>query len=291
MTVSKKRLAILFQERETPASVTTYVISDMAQHWREDGHDVVQLFGTSTFTPADLVVVHVDLSVVPESYLEFAHRYPIVLNGHVRDIRKSSFSEGMLRRDAHYAGRVIVKSDLNYAGVPERRFAGPPSLLQSVVSRVRNRYRRSRALRFEHSRDYRIYDHLRQVPRRCFDAPDIIVEKFRPEMDGGMYCVRNYHFLGDRAFTIRLKASSPVVSGGTYASLERIEVAPEIEAARARLKFDYGKFDYVVVGGEAILLDVNKTIGMTLVGHGIHRHAEVHALRRWRAEGVYSYFR
>jgi hypothetical protein len=121
-----------------------------------------------------LVVVHVDLSVVPESDLAFARRYRIVLNGHACDIRKSSFSESILHRGAAYVGKVIVKSDLNYAGEPERRFAATPSLLQSVVSRVRNRYRRSRALRFEHSRDYRVYDHLREVPRHCFDAPDII---------------------------------------------------------------------------------------------------------------------
>jgi hypothetical protein len=291
MTVSDKRLAILFHEGETPDSVKSYVISDMAQYWREDGHEVLQLFGTSRFIPADLVVVHVDLSVVPESYLAFARRYPIVLNGHARDIRKSSFSESILHRDAVYAGKVIVKSDLNYAGEPERRFAAAPSLLQSLSSRVRNRYRRSRALRFEHSRDYRVYDHLREVPRHCFNATDIIVEKFRPEMDGEMFCVRNYHFLGDRAFTIRLKAASPIVNGGTFASLERIEPDQEMVAARAKLRYDYGKFDYVVVDGEAILLDVNKTIGMTLVGHGIHSHPEILALRRFRAEGVYSYFR
>jgi hypothetical protein len=290
MKMSNKRLAVLFHERETPDSVRSYVITEMARYWREDGHEVLNLFGTSKFIPADLVVVHVDLSVVPDRYLEFARQYPIVLNGRVRDIRKSSFSQNILRRDASFAGKVIVKSDLNYAGEPERRFASPRSLLQSLSSRVRIRYRRSRSLWFEHPQDYLVYDHLRLVPRRYFHAKDIIVEKFCPEMDGEMFCVRGFHFLGDRAFAIRLKATSPIVNGATYTSLERIEPDPEIVTARATLKYDYGKFDYVVVDGRAILLDANKTIGMTLVGHGIQDHPAIIALRRFRAEGVYSYF-
>ncbi len=291
MKISSKTFAVLFHENETQDSLQGYIITHVAEHWREDGHEVLYLFGTSKFIPADLVLVHVNLSVVPESYLEFARHYPIVLNGQVRDIRKSSFSENILRRDASYDGKVIVKSDLNYAGAPEQWLASSPSLLQSFSSRLRTRYRRFRSLWFESPRDDLVYDHLRQVPRRYFKAKDIVVEKFLPEMDGEMFCVRGFHFLGDRTFAIRLKASCPIVNGSTYKSFEKIEPHPEIVALREKLKFDYGKFDYVVVDGKAILLDVNKTVGMALAGGGIGNNPEIIALRRFRAEGIYSYFR
>jgi hypothetical protein len=50
--------------------------------------------------------------------------------------------------------------------------------------------------------------------------------------------------------------------------------------------FDYGKFDYVERGGEAILLDVNKTPG------SIYRVSpRIHEARRIRAKGLYAYFK
>jgi hypothetical protein len=36
-------------------------------------------------------------------------------------------------------------------------------------------------------------------------------------------------------------------------------VPEALRAERARLGFDYGKFDFVVVDGEAVLLDANRT--------------------------------
>jgi hypothetical protein len=83
------RVAVLFEGWERSFDPAGYLVHDLAQLWREDGLEVVYLYGTDRFVPADLALVHVDLSVVPEPYLEFAARYPIVLNGRVRDIRKT----------------------------------------------------------------------------------------------------------------------------------------------------------------------------------------------------------
>jgi hypothetical protein len=41
------------------------VITRFADSWREEGFDVRYLFGARRFVPADLVIVHVNLSVVP----------------------------------------------------------------------------------------------------------------------------------------------------------------------------------------------------------------------------------
>jgi hypothetical protein len=281
----KRRIAILMHENENEGTLGRYVITLLAEHWREDGHEVVFLFGVSRFAPADLVIVHVNLSIVPDVYLEFARRYPIAINGRVKDIRKSTFSTNIVRPNDGYDGKVIVKSDLNYAGAPER-FLTPPSP-RSWVSRMRQRYRTARSLQFDSPVDYRIYDHSRQVPRRYFERKDLLVQKFLPEIDHGLYCVRNFHFLGDRMSCGRLKSTRPIVNGSTFQSLERIEPHPDIVAMRERLAFDYGKFDYVVADGKAHLLDVNKTVG----SGGLSDDPGMRALRRERAEGLYAYFR
>jgi hypothetical protein len=50
-------------------------VNQLAEFWRENGLEVVYLYGADRFVPADLVLVHVDPSVVPEEYLEFAAQY------------------------------------------------------------------------------------------------------------------------------------------------------------------------------------------------------------------------
>jgi len=273
MANPRRQFAILFHESATEATLKNYYITRLADHWREDGHGVIFMYGISRFVPADLIIVHVDLSIVPEAYLEFARRYPIVVNGRVRDIRKSTVSRNLVRREDSYRGPVIVKSNLNYAGVPDSAFFGW--------------IRRARAAEFRSPLDYRIYENPRSVPRRYFHEENIVVEKFLPEMDHGLYCTRNFHFLGNRTSCIRRKGKHPIVNGATYEEVERVDPHPEIVAMRERLGFDYGKFDYVVVDGRPVLLDVNKTIGWA----GVPDTPEAQALRRERAQGIYDYLR
>ena len=111
-----KRIVIIFHEQQRHWAVDRYLISKMADLWHEDGLEVRYVFGVDEFVHADLAILHVDLSVVPEEYLELASRYPITLNGRVRDIRKSSFSKNLLAPHDDFNGKVIVKTDLNHGG-------------------------------------------------------------------------------------------------------------------------------------------------------------------------------
>jgi hypothetical protein len=85
--------------------------------------------------PADILLIHVDLSVVPDEYLEFASRYPIALNKAAKDIRKSLISLNLVRAGDSYSGKVIVKTDLNYGGSPERIMRRNPSLWRRLSPR------------------------------------------------------------------------------------------------------------------------------------------------------------
>jgi hypothetical protein len=82
-----------------------------------------------------------------------------------------------------------------------------------------------------------------------------------PERTGeGLYALRGWMFLGDKSYGYRLLSSHPLVKVGSMLAHEPLSDVPEeLTALRAKLKFDFGKFDYVVHDGRAIVLDTNKT--------------------------------
>jgi hypothetical protein len=109
---------------------------------------------------------------------------------------------------------------------------------------------------------------------------------FCPEYENGLYHVRYYLFMGDRSSCDRVSSCQPIVKDATSVSREPVDVHPEIEKMRCALHFDYGKFDYVMHEGRPVLLDINKTVG------GVRKVTpEIEAMRKHRAEGIYSYFR
>ncbi len=285
-----RRLAVLFHRKDRGRKLSVYAVYHLAEFWREAGYEVVFLFGTRERVPADLILVHIDLSVVPEEYLEFAARYPLVLNGRVRDIRKSAFSENLIHRpDAPWMGRVIVKSDLNNAGRPERWLFEPSWARghETVMLAVRLVERLAgRRPPFLSAQDYQIFDSLGAVPGRCFRDRRLVIEKFQPEVENGMYHTRIYQFLGDRSSCTRLVSSKPIVNDASVVRTETVTPHHEIETWRQEMGLDYGKLDYVVVDGKPILLDVNKTTG-TSRGE---RREDLYLLRRHRAAGIDWYF-
>ncbi len=285
----RKKIGVLFHEKDRDR-VEFYVISSLAEYWREEGYEVIFIFGVNQYYPVDLILVHVDLSIVPDEYLEFAHRYPIVLNGYVRDIRKSTFSQNLVQPGDSYTGKVIVKTDLNYAGRPEQ--IAPPSrtpfqsgILKWLTSRLHSEPEHHLP-HFESPHDYQVYETLHDVPEIFFTSNQFVVEKFLPEMEDDLFFVRYLGFLGDRTNAVRLGGKSPIVNGQTQIVREIIEPHPEIVGLRRKLKFDFGKFDYVLHDGQPILFDTNKTIGSARVPFPPSIAA------RWRfiAGGINSYF-
>lgn len=285
----KRRIAILMHEEDDEDVLEKYLISRLAEYWREAGHEVIFLFGTEHFVPADLLFVHVDLSVVPESYRAFADRYPVAINDRVKDIRKSTFSQGLLQPGDSWDGPVVVKTDNNAAGYPEHDRPGlVAKVRQKLISTMYRLELEGPISLLRTTIDYPVYDHLQEVPYSYFYNPSLIVQKFIPEKEEGLYCVRYMEFLGDHITCTRLKGEHPIVKRKNAEVVEvDIEPHPEIVAMRDRLGVDYGKFDYVVTGGEAILLDVNKTVGYT---PSVQETEERRELRRYRAEGLYDFF-
>ena len=237
-----------------------YLVTYLADQWRSQGHSVDFLFGTKKFIPADACFLHIDLSVVPDHYLEFASRYPVTINGSVTDVRKRRYSRNIVCDNDDYPHPVIVKTDLNFAGWPER-FA-TYGMSRCMLLRLKRRLglTKGEILRKD---DYQVYASAADVPHGYFENPDYIVEKFLPERSGESYCLNMLKFLGGTSISGRLFSKIPVITNASIERTERSEPHPEIFAIRRRLGIDYGKIDYCVHDGKVVILDVNKTIGLS----------------------------
>jgi hypothetical protein len=276
-----RRIAVLFHARERDVAPRLYLVNKLVEFWREDGLEVVYLYGVDRFVPADLVLVHVDLSVVPLEYFEFAAQYPIVLNGRVRDIRKTATSRYLVGPGDDWDGPVIVKSNLNCGGLPEYR--------SSLTGIRRLRVARALATRLgavPASREYRIFDRLGDVPAELLERSDLVVERFLPDIEDGLYHMQMYQFLGDGERCSRLASPNPVFKAEDCTSTLAVEPHPAALAWRKELGLDYGKIDYTVRDGEAILIDANKTTGKATYGEPV----ALKVVRREQANGIHSYF-
>jgi len=236
-----------------------YFLRDIAEIWRENGLRVTVLQGLEDRTNADLAILHVDLTVVPDDYLAFVRQYPVVLNGRVEDISKRRITANLVRRGDGYQGAVIVKTDRNCGGVMESHLVRKGTLLHRYAQRLRDRLPWGFRSRLSTS-DYRIFDSVHDVPRAVWHNPDLIVERFLPERRDDYYCLRTWFFLGDRETNSVSYSKQPIVKAGNVLRREVVnEVPDELRNIRRDLGFDYGKFDYAIVNDRVVLYDVNRT--------------------------------
>jgi hypothetical protein len=246
-----------------------YLLYLLARLWERRGIRVHYLYGTSDFVKADVAFLHVDLSVVPQDYAFFARRYPIALNAKVLDIRKRRFSAISLNGPADYHGAVIVKTDLNAGGSPERgiRRETEPTLLRITRQALQLIWRNlgwcAPGDRIVSPFKYEIYPAAARVPADIYREPRLIVEKFVPERRGRWYCHRRYFFLADAEVNQLWLGTRPICANdvdGVTEDITEVPIPPALRDFRRRFGIDYGKIDYVLgKKGDIIVFDVNKT--------------------------------
>lgn len=235
-----------------------YLMNRLAERWMDAGHEVVVLKGVDRFEPAAVLIMHVNLTVIPKEYLVFAARYPVVVNGGVRDISKRRVSANLVRRHEAYQGPVIVKTDRNYGGLPEQRFLDR-GILRRLWRMAQGHLPWSMTDHLEVD-SYPIYPSPAEVPRLVWRNPSLVVEKYRPEREGELYALRQWVFFGNREASVRILSPNPVIKASS--AIDRvygIEIPDGLRAIRKTMGFDYGKFDFGVVDGECVLYDTNWT--------------------------------
>jgi len=273
-----KRILILFHQNDRHRRNRQYLIDALGDLWKERGLEVSYMYGTGDRPEADLVIPHIDLTFTPSEYIEYLTHYPNVVNRNVTDISKRNISQYLLREGEDYTGPVIVKTNENYGGIPERRNRGntypfPARFVYMAAGRIGDVMRQNLA-RKRILRKYLLYGDLADVPPQVFRNPALVVERFLPEYIGNRYFTNHYVFLGDHGRIGRASSDEPFVKreNSVLVSDEPImkkdgSVPENVDPAimdklfemRRRLGFDYGKFDYTIHNGEVIILDVNWT--------------------------------
>lgn len=259
MSDVKDRLKIAILSHKVDAFKSrNYVLSALVSSWRESGHDVFVLQGPGHYREADILILHVNLTVVPESYLEFSKQYPLVVNGLVHDISKSRVSSHLISSRTEYDGEVIVKTDRNYGGAPERRVQRRrffPRLLREAKRLIPGVSLGERS-----TINYQVFSSAGEVPPAVWNDPLLVVEKYLPEREGDHYCIRQWVFFGSEEFNQRVHSLNQIVKANNVVHREYdISVPDDLREMRRALGFDYGKFDYAIVDGETILFDANST--------------------------------
>ncbi len=253
----RKRLVILHAPGMARGARHHMVVL-IADRLRDLGVEVIDVYATNRLVKADAIFVHVDLSVVPQSATKFAEQYPAQINAYARDIRKSMLGDGLLGANSDYPYPVIVKSDLNYGGEPERM---DRSLLAIARRRLQRLQPGAPAPAILTKADYRIFPTLGAVPGAYFSR-DTIVQKLVLEKDSGKNLLREYIFLGDLHYENIERSAGEIITEDEHVSCLPFTPHPRLLALRRRLGLDYGKIDYVMQDGEPFIFDANKTLGL-----------------------------
>ena len=232
----------------------SYLLNLLIDAWRKSGIEIVVLRGADRFQAAEALILHVDLTVVPQDYVAFSKRYPVVINGRVHDISKRRISANLLRVGDPYQGEVIVKTDRNCGGLRERM-----KERRGLLKRVYKRLPWSWTGKLS-PESYPIFPSPAAVPRAVWYNPRLVVERYLPEREGEYYCLRQWIFFGDRQVNQCVFSPEPIVKSRNVIHREYdVPIPDALRAMRSKLGFDYGKFDYVLVNGEVALLDANRT--------------------------------
>jgi hypothetical protein len=228
-----------------------YLLYEVMRHWRHRGVRISVQCGPIVRRPADLAVLHVDLTVVDGESVVASRFYPRVVNGNVTDISKRRISRNLVMHGDGYDGAVIVKTDRNARGVREARLqwlrSGPWARGQSDDQMIASRWA------------YRIFRSPADVPEAVWRNRLLVVERFLPERRNGLFCLRTWQFLGDRELNAVSTSYDPIVKSRNVLHTEPAAVPDEIREIRENLRFDFGKFDYAMVDGRVVLYDANRT--------------------------------
>jgi hypothetical protein len=244
----------------------SYLIDALAFRWGKNGYKVLKRYSTKNLPDADIAILHIDATIVPEKYDQCLSKYPVVLNRNILNISKTVFSNNIVKSDDVYAGPVIIKTNANCGAKPEA------SKMKYIWSKLTLHCNWEKVSTLN-PKEYPVFDKKEDIPAGVWKNRNLVVEKFLPEKSNGLFFLRYWIFLGNKGWVGRFGSNDPIVKFSnkitkneilhinTEAEDETVHVPEELKIWRKKLGFDYGRFDYVEHNGKIILFDVNKTIG------------------------------
>ena len=192
---------------DTPGLISKKsLISHLASYWKAAGHRITM--GPADNIDTDIGILHIDLTRIDKKSLPKNPSHRPFLNGQVLDISKSRFSTLKLLPGDSWDGPVIIKSNLNYYGAPEWR-----NNSHGFFERKRRKLSEKswRLARMLPPHKYPVLSKLSDVPGWVWENPELIVERFMPERERGLYCMRGWMFFGKRGYTYKVFSESNII--------------------------------------------------------------------------------
>ena len=179
------RISILLHELSAYGVSQRPLIWFLAEAWKKSGIEISILKGISHDVPdTDLLIPHIDLTVTPPDYVEFIDRFPNVINRRLTDISKRVISAYLVTQDDPYAGKVIVKTNMNYGGIPELIYDDLAGRGGLDIGSIQRPWRKVDHLDPE---NYPIFGSIQEVPTGVWRNSNLVVEKFMPETEDGFF--------------------------------------------------------------------------------------------------------
>jgi len=282
--------------RDRPSTPMEYAIDHYVLRWEAAGYRVINHIGIVDVPDADILIVHIDLTVIPQEYVDIIAKFPLVINGKILNISKRLFSHLLLSKTDTYTGPVIVKTNANYGGNPENDKLNQRDQFNRVLisdkipKKLLNRLRIIRSflqkfpittLIFQFIKGvwyrrpmqkwdkfktmnplfYPIFKDINSVPNGVWKNTNLIVERYINNCKDELFYVYCCVFFGDKEITQRLESPNPIVKYSNSVSVEQIQVPDEVMQWQKDLKIDFGRFDYLEFEGRYFLIDINKTEG------------------------------
>ena len=196
--------------------------------------------------------MHVDLSVVPKKYADWAAKHAanrVIWNARINDIRKSRVSSYLLKRHDKWDGRVILKTECNCG-------AGPEGALKSPLKKQTWRDAGN-----PEKRDYVIKNAMSEVPAWAWNSPHWVVERYF-EAAAAEYSIWTLTILGCELELVRFSADSQHdYERGQFDHWAFEQIDDELKKIVSAFSIEYGRLDLLKINGSWVLLDVNKTPG------------------------------
>jgi hypothetical protein len=195
-----------------------YLLFDVLEELKRRGHAVRVQCGPAKAHNADIALLHVDATITPADYLDYARSFPFCLNVETADISKRRVSGALVKENDAWQGPVIVKSNLNNRGIPEtflnrrsERARKPPPFPDTPILQP-----------------YEVYGSVGDVPDDILEHDDLVVEKFIPERESDGFAVRFWVFCGERERCTRYVSPNSLVKASETIRREPVPVPDEM---------------------------------------------------------------
>ena len=127
-----KRVVILLHDSDRRRGPQGYLIHALAEVWRKSGLEVSWAYGIRNRPEADLLIPQVDLTRLPDRYIEHIRSYPNVVNGKVVDISKLGLN--YVRIDG---GQVRIGSTTTLTDILEDKTIGKTRGIEALFDALR----------------------------------------------------------------------------------------------------------------------------------------------------------